>query len=164
MTADPTINWRERAITRSLDNVRLRAEERLERLMAAAEQIMSEGGAVTVQEVVSRAGQSLRTFYQHFATKHDLLLALLEAGCDELAVAVERAAGREEDPVAALRAGIALLHKANRPQRSPERRALLQFSAQLLHTDPAAYQQVQQRLHTSISRRYFRRLIGDAPR
>lgn len=142
----PTTDWRERAVTRSLDRARSRAEERLQRLMAAAEEIMSEGGDVTVQEVVSRAGQSLRTFYQHFAGKHELMLALLELGCEELAAEVEARSAEHDDPVDALRAAVAALHAASRPQRSRRRLALSQFSAQLLHTDPAAFQAVQQRL------------------
>ena len=31
-----------------------------------------------MQEVVERSGQSLRSFYQHFDGKHELLLALFE--------------------------------------------------------------------------------------
>src|SRR5215203_544654 len=34
--------------------------------------------AVTVQEVVERSGQSLRSFYQYFGGKHELLLALFQ--------------------------------------------------------------------------------------
>jgi AcrR family transcriptional regulator len=150
-THPPSIDWRERAVTRSLDRARVRAEDRLERLLAAADEMMSEGTEITVQEVVVRAGQSLRTFYQHFAGKHDLLLALLESGCDELAVALERRAARESEPVAALREGVAVLHKASRSHRSHKRRALAQFSAQLLYRDPAAYQQVQQRMVLALS-------------
>ena len=42
---------------------------------------MNEGDAgkdFTVQEVVERSGQSLRSFYQYFGGKHELLLALFE--------------------------------------------------------------------------------------
>lgn len=144
--ATTSTDRREQAVNRSLDRARGRAEERLQRLMEATEQVIAEGGDVTVQEVVTRAGQSLRTFYQHFAGKDELLLALLEAGCDELATALERAVGREADPLAALRSAVVLLHKANGAQRSQKRRALAQFSAHLLHTDAAVYQQVQQRI------------------
>jgi AcrR family transcriptional regulator len=35
----------------------------------------------TVQEVVDRSRQSLRSFYQHFDGKHELLLALFEDAC-----------------------------------------------------------------------------------
>lgn len=151
MTTQPSSDWRERAVTRSLDRARVRAEDRLERLLAAADEMMSEGAEVTVQEVVARAGQSLRTFYQHFAGKHDLLLALLEAGCDELAVALRRRAAREPDPVTALWQGVAVLHEASGAPSSHKRRALAQFSAQLLYRDPAAYQQVQQRMVLALS-------------
>jgi AcrR family transcriptional regulator len=33
---------------------------------------------LTVQQVAERAGQSLRTFYQYFSGKHELLLAPFE--------------------------------------------------------------------------------------
>ena len=36
------------------------------------------GKDFTVQDVVERSGQSLRSFYQYFAGKHELLLALFE--------------------------------------------------------------------------------------
>ena len=46
---------------------------------AALELITTNGGKdFTVQEVVERSGQSLRSFYQHFDGKHELLLALFE--------------------------------------------------------------------------------------
>lgn len=107
---------------------------------------MSEGGDVTVQAVVARAGQSLRTFYQHFAGKEDLMLALLEAAADELAVEVERCCALEAEPADALRVCISVLHRANQPQRSRRRMALAHFSSQLLHTNPVASQQVQERV------------------
>ncbi len=145
MTTTST-NRREQAVNRSLDLARVRAEQRLGSLLSAAEALMEEGVDPTVAEVVARAGQSLRTFYQHFAGKNDLMLALLELGCEELAVALERTAAKEADAVAALQAAVALLHTANGPLRSSRRLALAQFSGQLLHSDPAAYQQVQQRI------------------
>lgn len=146
MTIEQQTDWRERAVSRSLDRARERAEDRLQRLLVAAEELLDEGVDVTVQEVVRRAGQSLRTFYQHFAGKQELMLALLESGCDELAVELARRGREQADPVQALRDAVEVLHRAHLPQRSPRRAALAAFSAQLLHADPVAYQQVQQRI------------------
>ena len=67
-------------MARSLDSARLRAESRVQRFLDAALELMNSasGKEFTVQEVVERSGQSLRSFYQYFAGKYELLLALFE--------------------------------------------------------------------------------------
>src|SRR5690349_4255820 len=77
--ADATTR-REMAVARSLDPARLRAEQRVQRFLDAAMDLMrsSPDREFTVQEVVERSGQSLRSFYQYFAGKHELLLAVFE--------------------------------------------------------------------------------------
>jgi AcrR family transcriptional regulator len=79
-TPDEGGSWRELAVARSLDSARTRAENRVQRFMAAATDLIQTGNGkdFTVQEVVERSGQSLRSFYQHFDSKHELLLALFE--------------------------------------------------------------------------------------
>jgi len=74
------VSWREMAVARSLDSARTRAENRVQRFMAAATELINSGDRrdFNVQEVVERSGQSLRSFYQHFDGKHELLLALFE--------------------------------------------------------------------------------------
>jgi hypothetical protein len=56
------------------------AESRAESFMRSALAILGETGRTdfTVLEVVERSKTSLRAFYQHFATKDELLLALVE--------------------------------------------------------------------------------------
>lgn len=56
------------------------AESRASRFMGSALAILGETGRTdfTVLEVVERSKTSLRAFYQHFATKDELLLALVE--------------------------------------------------------------------------------------
>ena len=79
--AEATVSWREQAVARSLDSARTRAENRVQRFLDAALELMNEGDSgkdFTVQEVVERSGQSLRSFYQYFGGKHELLLALFE--------------------------------------------------------------------------------------
>jgi AcrR family transcriptional regulator len=73
-------SWRELAVARSLDPARVRAEKRVQRFLDAALDLMQTAPdkEFTVQEVVERSGQSLRSFYQYFAGKHELLLALFE--------------------------------------------------------------------------------------
>ena len=75
-----SLSWREQAVARSLDSARLRAEGRVQRFLDAAIELFNSGSGreFTVQEVVDRSGQSLRSFYQYFGGKHELLLALFE--------------------------------------------------------------------------------------
>src|SRR4051812_15659564 len=79
-SAEGGSSWRELAVARSLDPARVRAEKRVQRFLDAALELMtaSPDKEFTVQEVVERSGQSLRSFYQYFAGKHELLLALFE--------------------------------------------------------------------------------------
>ncbi len=81
------VSWRELAVARSLDSARSRAENRVQRFMEAATELINAGNRkdFTVQEVVERSGQSLRSFYQHFDGKHELLLALFEESVSQTA-------------------------------------------------------------------------------
>jgi AcrR family transcriptional regulator len=96
---------RERAVARSVDPARVRAEKRLQRFLDAALELLSDtpGAEFTVQEVVERSGQSLRSFYQYFAGKHELLLALFEESVRSAAEHLRTTVERESDPVGRLR-------------------------------------------------------------
>jgi AcrR family transcriptional regulator len=71
---------RDLAVARVLDPARERAETRVQAFLDAAVDLMngSSGQEFTVQEVIERSGQSLRSFYQYFDGKYELLLALFE--------------------------------------------------------------------------------------
>jgi AcrR family transcriptional regulator len=73
-------DWRDRALARSLEGARARSTDRLERFVVAARDLANETGsaAFTVAQVAARAGMSLKGFYRYFASKDDLLVALLE--------------------------------------------------------------------------------------
>jgi AcrR family transcriptional regulator len=91
--AEATVSWREQAVARSLDSARTRAENRVQRFLDAALELMNEGDSgkdFTVQEVVERSGQSLRSFYQYFGGKHELLLALFEESVRSTAAALSQ--------------------------------------------------------------------------
>src|SRR6476619_8622726 len=98
--------WRRRAVSRSLNAARSRAEQRVQRFLDAAFALIDEKGTTdfTIQEVIDRSKQSLRGFYQYFEGKDELLLALFEEtvreATDDLRGVVESAA----DPVEGLRA------------------------------------------------------------
>ena len=81
---------RELALARALDQARSRAENRVQLFLDAARELIDENAReFTVQEVVERSGQSLRTFYQYFAGKHELLLALFEESIEATAIHLE---------------------------------------------------------------------------
>src|SRR3954462_585719 len=83
----PEPAWRERAVSRSLNAARSRAEVRVQRFLDAAFALIDEKGTTefTIQEVIDRSEQSLRGFYQHFDGKDELLLALFEETVREAA-------------------------------------------------------------------------------
>src|SRR4051794_36824891 len=73
-------SWRERAVERSLRTARAKAMTRSDRFIQVAMELLSETGRTdfTVQELVERSKTSLRSFYQHFGSKDELLLALFD--------------------------------------------------------------------------------------
>lgn len=61
-----------------------RSQERLERLLDSAEEVIAEKGfeQASVAEIMGRAGSSVGLFYQRFKSKDDLLRCLLERFSD----------------------------------------------------------------------------------
>src|SRR5262245_18442938 len=90
---------RRRAVSKSLSAARTRAEQRIQRLLDAAFEVIDEKGTTefTIQDVVDRSKQSLGGFYQYFEGKDELLFALLEEtireSLEDLRSAVESDAG-----------------------------------------------------------------------
>lgn len=134
---------RELAVARSLDPARVRAEKRVQRFLDAAVELMasSSGKEFTVQEVVERSGQSLRSFYQYFAGKHELLLALFEESVRTSAERLQTVIDDEKDPLERLRRFAVEYYETCRPD--PRRRsgkdepvALAEFAQQLLTAHP----------------------------
>lgn len=72
--------WQERAIERRLGSARARAVARSTKFLTAALELVQESGQAnfTLQTLADRSNLSLRTFYQHFSGKDELLLALYE--------------------------------------------------------------------------------------
>src|SRR3954447_19983158 len=100
--AHAATSWRDQAVARSLDSARVRAESRVQRFLDAALELMNDnttGKEFTVQEVVERSGQSLRSFYQYFGGKQELLLALFEESVRTAAETIERQLADEDDPL-----------------------------------------------------------------
>jgi len=132
-------DWRERAVSRSLNAARSRAERRVQRFLDAAFELIDEKGTTefTIQEVLDRSRQSLRGFYQYFDGKDELLLALFEESVGEAVEDLEAVAGGDSDPLERLRAFTVRLHEwcdptdAPRKRGSHNRRPIMEFSVQL---------------------------------
>ena len=73
-------SWEGRVVGRSLAEATKRSLNRGGALIRAAATLMerTKGDSFTVQEVANEAGLSIRSFYQHFGGKDDLLLAVYE--------------------------------------------------------------------------------------
>jgi AcrR family transcriptional regulator len=101
--SDAPVRRRDLAVARSLDSARMRSENRVQRFLDAGFELLASaesGRDFTVQDVVERSGQSLRSFYQYFAGKHELLLALFDEAirstADEVRQEVEDESGARE--------------------------------------------------------------------
>jgi AcrR family transcriptional regulator len=141
-TGDEAANepaWRKRAVSRSLNAARSRAEQRVQRFLDAAFSLIDEKGTTefTIQEVIDRSKQSLRGFYQYFDGKDELLLALFEEtvreATDDLRLVIESSA----EPIDQLQAFTIRLHEWCDPSEKPSkrsthnRRPIMEFSVQL---------------------------------
>jgi AcrR family transcriptional regulator len=136
--------WRQRAVSRSLHAARSRAEQRVQRFLDAAFELIDEKGTTdfTIQEVIDRSKQSLRGFYQYFNGKDELLLALFEDSVLESAADLREVVDAESEPIARLRAFTIRLHEWCEPTDTPRkrgshnRRPISEFSVQLAVAHP----------------------------
>jgi AcrR family transcriptional regulator len=131
--------WKQRAVERSTKAAKLRAEQRVQRFLDAAQAIITKKGTTdfTVQEVVDKSRQSLRSFYQHFNGKHELLLALFEDAMRRAADQIRAAASGHEHPMARLKVAVELLFELSRPDPAAQRPLFTDFAPQLLISHPA---------------------------
>jgi AcrR family transcriptional regulator len=131
--------WKQRAVERSTRAAKLRAEQRVQRFLDAAQAIITENGSTdfTVQEVVDRSRQSLRSFYQHFDGKHELLLALFEDALRRATEQIRAAAAGRSDPLGRVKVAVGLLFELSRPDPAARRPLFTDFAPQLLLSHPA---------------------------
>ncbi len=125
------------------------AESRAESFMRSALDILGETGGTdfTVLDVVQRSKTSLRAFYQHFATKDELLLALVERIMID-ATTRWRAETAEMSATDALRR---LVERISAPAHSSTQdsinRGLSYYNDHLLQTRPREFALVLRPLH-----------------
>jgi AcrR family transcriptional regulator len=142
--SDGATSWRELAVARSLDPARARAEKRVQRFLDAALDLMLEApdNEFTVQAVVERSGQSLRSFYQYFAGKHELLLALFEESVRSTAERLRSLVEEEKSPHDRLHRFATEYYLQCRPPakgkaaRNRPTPAMAEFAQQLLTSHP----------------------------
>ncbi|BBU21278.1 TetR/AcrR family transcriptional regulator [Mycobacterium xenopi] len=131
--------WKQRAVERSIKTAKLRAAQRVQRFLDAAQAIIIEKGSTdfTVQEVVDRSRQSLRSFYLQFDGKHELLLALFEDALSRAADQIRAAIAGYSDPLERLKVAVQLLFEASRPDPTAKRPLFTDFAPRLLVSHPA---------------------------
>jgi AcrR family transcriptional regulator len=143
---DEPVSWRELAVARVADPARLRAETRVQSFLDAAVDLMNDGSGkdFTVQEVVERSGQSLRSFYQYFDGKHRLLLALFDESVRSTADELRELIADETNPLDRLHRFTVEYYRIcgpapkGRPSKktAPTPRAMAEFAQQLLTEHP----------------------------
>jgi AcrR family transcriptional regulator len=134
----PASTVRAQSCERSLDAARSRAEARFERLVDAAYELTRATGRTdfTLQDVAARARVSLRTFYQHFASREELLLAVFEHGITTSIPVLTAAIERETEPVAQLRAYVDTLFSLVFADEHLQNRPLTTYHLHLAQTSP----------------------------
>jgi AcrR family transcriptional regulator len=130
----------QRAVERSLRAARERAQERLERIILAAYDLIGETGGTdfTLQDVAARAGVSLRTFYQYFDGRDDLLLAVFAHGVETTVPMIAAAVARHRSPVRRLQAFVETSFHLVFDDERPQSRPLTYYHLRLTQTDPEA--------------------------
>jgi AcrR family transcriptional regulator len=130
--------WKRQTVDRSLQRARLRAQERTDRFVAAAIELMTEQGGMdfTVQEVVIRSRMSIRSFYSFFESKENLLVAVHETVVAEQVVPRLRTlCAAQSDPLDAVRAYVYGLREMT-ASSGPAARALASFTLRLAESRP----------------------------
>jgi AcrR family transcriptional regulator len=130
--------WKQRAVERSIRTAKLRAAQRVQKFLDAAQAIIIEKGSTdfTVQEVVDRSRQSLRSFYLQFDGKHELLLALFEDALSRSADQIRAATESESDPLERLKVAVQLLFELCRQDPAAKRPLFTEFAPRLLISHP----------------------------
>lgn len=130
--------WKQRAVERSIKTAKVRAGQRVQRFLDASQSIIIEKGSTdfTVQEVVDRSRQSLRSFYLQFDGKHELLLALFEDAISRSADEIRAATLKPTDPLERLKVAVTMLFEISRPNPAANRPLFTDFASGLLVSHP----------------------------
>ena len=152
-------DWQRRVVDRSLDDAKRRSIDRGARLIRAAAKVLdrTNGESLTVQEVADEAGQSLRTLYQYFASKHDLLLAVYEEAMRTYAQLLAASVVSFDDPLERLAGAIMASGRMPALHGSGRDRGLSHLRLQLSAAERSLVASAQQPVTS-----FFRGLIEEA--
>ncbi|MCF6388218.1 TetR/AcrR family transcriptional regulator [Mycobacterium sp. MBM] len=141
---EPAASWQERAIERRLRSARARAAERSGQFMATALELVEESGpaSFTLQTLADRANLSLRTFYQHFASKDELLLALYEDLTAKYTEAIRDEVEAADGPMARLEAWCRAVLSRPGASQAVGGRLVLIYNLSLELNNPEAFAKV----------------------
>ena len=116
-----------RAGRRAEEASRRTGRDPAEKLIEAGQVLVLDGdGQFTVKQLADRAGVALQTFYRHFGSKDELVLAVLEENVAQGVREMEAVAAGTTDPVEQLRD---LIQAPIRMSTSPEAFRRLRFHA-----------------------------------
>lgn len=141
-----------KANERSSDTLQTDPESRESRFMRSALSILAETGRTdfTVLEVVERSKTSLRSFYQHYSTKDELLLALI----DTIMAESTKQWRKQTDDLPAAEAMRVLIDRICTPAESTKQdsinRGLTYYNDHLAESLPTEYSRVLSPLHQLI--------------
>ena len=157
--AEAATDWQRRVVGRSLKTAKKRSIDRGAALIRAAAVLLerSNGDSFGVQDVADEAGQSLRTLYQYFESKDDLLLALFEESMRAYARMIRAAIAGFDDPLERLAAAIVAMARIPEQHRTGVDRGLARVRLKLGEAEPELVARSQEPV-TSI----FRDLVAGA--
>jgi AcrR family transcriptional regulator len=146
-------DWQRRVVGRSLRTAAERSVDRGMNLIRAAAAVLlrSNGGDITVQEVADEAGQSLRTLYQYFESKDDLLLALFEEVMRTYAQLIEEAIDPLEDPLERLAGAMVAAVRMPEVSGSGVDRGFVRLRLKLSQAEPELVGRAQAAVSTLLS-------------
>jgi len=136
----PLGNRASRSVTRALEGRRAVYEDEVRRLLEASFALIRETGCLEprVSEIVGAAGLSNQSFYRHFRSKDELLLAVLDEGVAILAGYLSHRMEAEHTPEARIRAWVAgVLEQALQPEAAAAARPFAVSRARLAELFPA---------------------------
>jgi len=135
---DDGADWHRRVVDRSLKSATKKSIDRGGSLIEAASLLLerSNGEGFTVQDVADEAGQSLRTLYQYFASKDDLMLAVFEEAMRLFARMIRYAIADLDDPVDRLAGGILAAARMHERSTSGVDRGLARLRLHLAEVEP----------------------------
>jgi AcrR family transcriptional regulator len=155
---DGAADWHARVVKRSLRTATKRSIDRGASLVGAAARLLerSNGDGFTVQDVADEAGQSLRTLYQYFESKDDLLLAVFEESMRTYAGVLDGALVDLSDPLERLGGGLIAALRMRDFSGTGVDRGLARLRLKLSEVEPElvarSQQPVTQRMHDLVAR------------